>query len=188
MTLIGLMGQKRSGKDTVATILIGEGFTRFAFADPLREAALRANPIIGHFPLPGRLAPIHPVRLRDFVDAVGWEKAKEHPEVRRTLQELGLAIRQIDPDFWLTATMRKVAWESDVVITDVRFHNEAEEIMDWGGVLIRIDRPGLPDADRHVSENGWRDIDPDFVLDNAGTIEELREAVLLTLDGLRRHP
>ena len=77
--LIGLVGKKRAGKDTVAATLVeGFGFVRYAFADPLKAASLAADPLVpiwgGHH------------RLSVVVRVLGWERAKENPEVRRFLQ------------------------------------------------------------------------------------------------------
>jgi hypothetical protein len=101
--LVGLLGLKRSGKDTFAARLVeAHGFTRIAFADPLKEAALALDPIVvsANSWDPER-------RLSDVVEAEGWEAAKEVPEVRRTLQNLGVAIRGLDEDFWLRVAIRR---------------------------------------------------------------------------------
>ncbi len=43
--LIGISGRKRSGKDTLASRLISEhGFTRVAFADPLKATMPALGP------------------------------------------------------------------------------------------------------------------------------------------------
>lgn len=169
--IIGLMGQKRSGKDTFAERLVNEhGFVRLAFADALRQTALDINPLI---------APGGYLRLRDFVDAVGWEGAKTKPEVRRFLQELGLAVRKnVHEDEWLDIVFAKIrvlrTQGKDVVITDVRFPNEANDIqIQPDGHLVRIDRPGLPDDDGHISEHAWREIWPDTIVTNSGSVEDL---------------
>ena len=45
--IIGLTGYARSGKDTVAQILVDKfGFTRVAFADPIRDFCYQVNPIV----------------------------------------------------------------------------------------------------------------------------------------------
>ena len=177
--LLGMMGQKRSGKDTAAGFLLTErGFARYGFADALKAAAYHLNPLVGSVALPDSL--VGEKRLRDVVDALGWEGAKECPEVRRTLQEYGMSIRAIEPGFWVSAAMRPAAaarLTQPVVITDVRFPNEADAIRAAGGRLVRVDRPGLPDDDGHASEHAWRSIEPDVVLVNDSTIEHLFEQV-----------
>lgn len=172
--VVGLIGKKRSGKDTFAQGLIARGATRFAFADPLKEAALELNPLIGPVALPGELAPIRDVRLADAVDRLGWEGAKEIPEVRRTLQQFGIGIRAIDEAFWVRVTLtRAVVHDGPAVITDVRFPNEAKAIADVGGILVRIDRPGLASTDTHISETALDGYPADLTVTNSGTADDL---------------
>jgi hypothetical protein len=169
--IIGLMGQKRSGKDTFAERLVAEhGFVRLAFADALKKVALDIDPLIepgGH------------LRLSTMVEAAGWEAAKTKPEVRRFLQELGLAVRRnIHEDEWVDIVFAELRRQrvrgKDVVITDVRFPNEANDIqIQSDGFIVRIDRPGLRDDDAHVSEHAWREIWPDAVVTNSGSVEDL---------------
>ncbi|WP_329105544.1 hypothetical protein OG792_32905 [Micromonospora sp. NBC_01699] len=161
--ILGLVGRKRTGKDTVAARLVeAHGFVRYAFADELRRAALALNPII----VPGN-TPWGSYRLSEIVTADGWEKAKEDPEVRRTLQNYGVAIRELDPDFWVRLVLREVNDDPrPVVITDVRFPNEARAVEDVGGVLARVVRPGLDESDIHASETALTDYPTKFDLLN----------------------
>jgi hypothetical protein len=171
--LIGLIGKKRSGKDTFARALSPLGIQRFAFADPLREALLTLNPIIFGYddfaspPMEGD------TRLADLINEYGWEVAKDQfSEVRYLMQNYGVGIRKIDPDFWLRATSQQVdaarfQQGHDCVITDVRFPNEAEWIKAAGGVLVRLYRPGLADdGDRHESETALADWTEDHIVMN----------------------
>lgn len=168
--VLGLIGKKRTGKDTFATVLVEQfGYTRVAFADPLRQAALELDPIVGRPALPGQLAPLSDVRLSDVVDVLGWEKAKDYvPEVRRILQRFGTeSIRKIDPDFWITQALRTIdKIDGPVVVTDVRYENEAEAIKRLGGLLGRIvrDVPGATDS--HPSETALDDYPTDFTVEN----------------------
>lgn len=168
--LIGLLGKKRSGKDTAAGFLVQDhGFVRYAFADPLKAAALHVDPFISD----GYL------RLSEVVLARGEERAKELHEVRQVWQRLGVAMREhVDPDVWLNATMRKVlAEDRPVVLTDVRFPNEADAIEAAGGLLVRVVRASAPTDDAHVSETALDGRDCGATLVNDGTVEALRAAV-----------
>lgn len=170
--IVGLSGKKRSGKDTFAQVLVDEfGFTRVAFADALKETVLRLNPIVDAFNTGAWVAT---TRLADVVGGEGWEKAKERPEVRRLLQEHGLAIREVMPSFWIDAAMKKADEFERVVLTDVRFPNEADAVGE--GLLIRIDRPALMTFDEHLSETALDDYGnfDEYVL-NSGTVEDLHE-------------
>lgn len=61
------------------------------------------------------------------------------------------------------------------IITDVRFPNEAESVMDHGGILIRVNRD--VDTGNHPSETGLDDWEFEYTIDNNGTIEDLIEEV-----------
>lgn len=178
--LIGLSGKKRSGKDTFAAGLVERGATRVAFADPLKEAALALDPLVGRPAYPNVLAPQSDVRLSTYVGALGWERAKEHPEVRRLLQNYGVAIREIDPEFWVRAGMTKAASIDDpVVVTDVRFPNEADKIRELGGHVVRIVRPGFESAPgAHECETALDGYVADLTFVNDSTIEDLRDQAI----------
>lgn len=175
MRNIGLIGKARAGKDTAAAHLVREhAYTRLAFADPLKEMALRANPIVKE--RPGWVS-----RLVDVVSAYGWERAKdEYPEVRRVLQHMGQAQREMDEDYWLNILLRKVdgaaEWHMPVVVTDVRYRNEALALRERGFRLIRITRgvPAVLDASAaHASETELDDFAADVTLVNGGSLDAL---------------
>lgn len=178
--LIGIVGRKRAGKDSVAAVLIEEyGFQRVAFADLLKELALDLNPIMS-----SNLINFQPRRLQDVVEARGWEVAKEHGEVRRTLQVLGVAVREhLGENLWVDAAMAKVQELREqgipVVVSDVRFPNEADAITSAGGQTWRIIRPGQPETDRHISETALDAHWADLQTINDGTLEDLRNKVHL---------
>lgn len=170
--MLGIIGKKRAGKDTLGQILIYDhGFARYAFADPLKRAALRADPIVT-----AGLGPLEPsVRLSDMVRAYGWERAKQEPEVRRTLQEYGMAIRDLDEGFWLRQVMTRAAHETrPVVITDVRFPNEAHAIRAAGGLLVRIAGARQDTTDTHPSETTLDHWPTDLFVPNFGDLGDLR--------------
>ncbi|OZV74794.1 hypothetical protein CA850_29710 [Micromonospora echinospora] len=172
--MVGLLGRARAGKDTVAAHLVERyGFRRYAFADALRECALIANPIVTPVDTVGGS-----VRLADVVAAVGWEGAKAHREVRRTLQQLGVGVRHLQPDFWVRVVMDEVEHRTGpVAITDVRFPNEAEAIRTAGGVLVRVVRPGQDESDQHVSEVALKDWPVDHTLMNDDDLHALLNKV-----------
>ena len=176
--LVGLTGKKRSGKDTFAAVLVEEfGFTRVAFADPLKDAALALNPIVDVTTIVSNgYAVPDTLRLRDAVDEFGWERAKEIPEVRRTLQEYGHGIRGIDPDFWIRAAKTRIAAIDDpVVVTDVRYLTEADAIRELGGLIVKTIRPETEDrSDRHPSEVELESISADLDVFNIADVEALR--------------
>ncbi|MFE9256515.1 hypothetical protein [Streptomyces sp. NPDC006879] len=174
---IALLGRARSGKDTLAARLVSRhAYTRVAFADPLKDMCLSLDPIVAYEP--SGYGPL-PTRLSAVVQRYGWERAKERfPEVRRTLQRGGQAVREHDAGHWLSLALDKVAvadtWNLPVVVTDCRYPNEAEALKARGFRLVRITRPGVggmtPD---HESETALDDYPADVTIANVGTVAEL---------------
>lgn len=174
---IALIGRARSGKDTIATRLVTRwAYTRIAFADPLKEICMSADPIVAYEP--SGYGPL-PTRLSAVVQRYGWERAKdEFPEVRRTLQRNGQAVRDRDAGFWLSLALDKVTvadtWNLPVVVTDCRYLNEADALKARGFTLVRIVRPSVSDrpAD-HESETTLDDYPADVTVANVGTVADL---------------
>jgi len=177
---IGLIGKAQSGKDTAADILRRRFlYTPVPFAAPLKEMALSIDPLIPtgwdtH------------VRLSRLIAAAGWDYAKTHyPEVRRVLQRVGQSARDSDPDYWLrpmrTTLNAAEAWNLPVVVTDVRYRNEADMLRARGFRLVRIVRPGAGldgEAGKHDSETELDGFAADTLLTNDGTLADLEEAVI----------
>lgn len=184
--LIGISGYAWAGKDTFADALVDKfGFTKMAFADPLRAMALAINPIITY--TTGWGDQPNMVRYSDLLDRLGYDVAKkEHPEVRRFLQALGTeAGRKVLSDtLWVDHAMARAVEIPRCVIADMRFKNEANAVRDAGGLTIRVNRPGVDPANTHVSERDLDDWDFDEIVENDGTVEDLG---LLVMDFMSDH-
>lgn len=166
--IIGLSGYARSGKDTVAGMLMGiHGYERVAFADKIRELLFAMDPLIMH---EGR-----DFRLQDIVESKGWEDAKtQHPEVRRLLQDLGVGGRSLlDESIWVNAALNTFTADDKVVVTDVRFKNEAARIKNLGGQIWRINRMNVGPANDHISEIDLDDWGFDGVITNNSDMPNL---------------
>lgn len=147
MKHIGLIGLAGSGKDTAAQALYEAGYSRAAFADRLKEMA------------------------RNF----GWRGEKD-ARGRALLQDLGMAARKFDEDFWIRYVDKWIAYRQRVVYTDVRFQNEADYVRGKGGIIVRIVRPGQI-AENHESELKQCEIAADIEIVNDGTIEDLHNKI-----------
>ena len=172
--LIGLVGEPGVGKDEAALGLASLGYVRVSLADPLREALLALNPTIRAGFFTG-YAP-----LADYVRIEGWGKAKKLPEVRRLLQRMGTeAGRGIHgEDCWVEIARKRILSQtSSVVVTDVRFPNEAAMIRDLGGRLVRIRRPGVACVNNHASELHYDEIECDDTWVNSTTADLWRANV-----------
>lgn len=179
--IVGVGGYARSGKDTAAAGLTEIGFKRVAFADKLREFLYALNPIVVSNADFGQ-APeeVTHVRLADVIDERGWDGYKEGyygAEIRQLLQRLGTECgRQIISDtIWIDAALN--GRDGDIVVTDVRFPNEARAIRDRGGLMVRINRPGVGPVNNHPSETSLDAFVFDAYIDNDGTVEDLHHKI-----------
>lgn len=174
----GLIGHKRTGKDTVAGHLRSfHGYAPMAFADPLRAAADALNPIVG-VDSSGKVT-----RYADVLRVYGYETAKEaFPEVRRVLQVIGTEVGReiIGQDVWVEAAMKAADLADDdvpLVFTDVRFPNEAEALAERGFVLVRLTRETGLASDPHPSETALDGCLVDYTVRNDGSLEDLTSAL-----------
>lgn len=161
--IIGLTGYARTGKDTVAGILVKDfGFERIAFADPIRELLYELNP------------KVNGIYLREMVEEHGWEITKSQMEVRRLLQDLGIGARKVfGSNFWVERAMYKISLDKHYVITDVRFRNEADSIKRLPSKIWRVQRSGVVAINDHVSEHDMDHYEVDHTIVNEGPIEYL---------------
>jgi hypothetical protein len=171
--IVGLNGVAQSGKDTVGAYLVKyHGFTRVAFADPIRDALLALNPTI-------KLSNYNTAKLDEVLDHYtnGWDDAKTtYAEVRELLQRIGTeAGRGIHgDDCWTKITERRIAEiDGPVVVTDCRFENEARLVHELGGEVWGITRQSVGSVNGHISD---RPLHQDFIdsyIGNNTTLDKL---------------
>jgi len=138
MQLIGLTGRAGSGKDTVADFLCEtHGFVQLALADPLRHG-LQA--------MLGLTA--EQLHRRDIKETpIDW--IGKSP--RELMQTLGTewARDLIHPDLWLRRAEQRIAQikasppilhVAGIVVSDIRYENEADWLRGLGGKLWLIKR------------------------------------------------
>lgn len=165
--IVGLGYRAQQGKDLIGAHLCDKyGFKRVAFADPLKRAC---KEIFGWHSWD--LTPKQKTTLDEY-----W---KATPRV--LLQDVGTAMREyIHPDVWVHAAFRQIETRypnNHVVITDVRFPNEAEAVRENGGKLLHVIRPGVwldVEAAKHESEHAldkWTQWDASII--NSGTVRQL---------------
>jgi hypothetical protein len=200
--VVGLSGYAGAGKDAVADILVSDyGFTKMAFADPLKAMLRRLDPIIGHELYAGCCAEcsdIPEVTEVRFSDAAQYgfddQSLKRSPwaeEVRDLWQKFGTEVfREEDEDFWVNKAAKALGETTAerVVFTDVRFENEAEFIYDLGiehpfkqSSVWRIARPERRGQDVHESEQMVGLLGEEVTILNMGSLEDLEEPVAIAM-------
>lgn len=97
---------------------------------------------------------------------------------REILQWFGTdCMRSVNEDFWT-----RIAPTGDVVISDVRFENEATFIRENGGTLIHVERDDVKAVAEHESEKGVAFSDRDYAIPNNGSLGDLANEVHKFLD------
>lgn len=165
--LIGLTGPAGCGKDTVGYLLLKHGdFRRYALASPIKrgiEAMFGFGPGIWE----DRLAKEAPLPWlgkspRQLAQTLGTEWGREH----------------VDRELWVKLMLRtwdevRQALSPRMVVTDVRFDNEAQAIKNAGGTVWRVERPGVAAVAAHVSEKGVSSALIEGVVKNTGSLDQL---------------
>ena len=125
--LIGLVGRKGAGKDTVADFIADEleGVTRLSLAGPIKQS----------------LAAMFGVDERAFHDRDTKDVPVFGTHTPRDLCIwLGTAAREtFGNEFWVDRTLGAIDKHSPTIVTDVRFTNEADKIIRAGGTLVYVD-------------------------------------------------
>lgn len=134
-------------------------------------------------------------KANTYADKFSWAEVKLRTMTPRLLlQLLGTECgRQvIHPEIWVNALFADYETNylntptekvrggymevSKWIITDVRFPNEVKAIEDRGGMIIRIERPGI-ELGTHASETALDDHVFKHTIINDGTIEDLVQKV-----------
>lgn len=180
--LIGLTGPKGSGKDTAAAALASRGYEVFKFAAPLKEmlsSLLRyqgADDKTIYRMIEGDLKEEPSPLLQDKTP-------------RHAMQTLGTEWGRtlIGQRLWTDALSNAIADKKNVVVTDVRFFNEARTINELGGRIVRITRPSNSTNvySLHLSELEMQSIRVDASLYNGGSVEDLQDQMLMVETALQ---
>lgn len=189
MRLIGFAGRMHSGKDTAYQVLSRYSvreksceavFRRVAFADPLKFAALNAfgGAHANYWGSPqDKNEIVHPwgVSGRQILQFMGTEMFRD------TVSNL---VPGLGSNFWVRRLEQEIHTHDPEIIhciTDVRFQNEADWIIDNNGIIIGISRDGMPfgnGIEGHRSEQGFTVKERYHEVINNGTREQLLEELL----------
>ena len=198
--ICGISGKARSGKNTFALMLAEElnkryypPFVMMAFANELklncqRDFDLSYEQLWGddkekydqrYSKIRGPL----PFCAGNRDDGKGLEVLEErkHWTAREIMQNYGAFYRSIDDEFWVKNLFKVIEEKeyANVIITDVRYVNEADYVINNGGYIVRVDRESKDSVHnmQHPSEielDGYKRFD--FTVVNNWGLDELKQA------------
>lgn len=182
--IIGISGKIGAGKDAIAAHLVKQhSFQIVRFSDALKEEVLRimrktCEEICQVYAQLGGGRMIDKPNERQLRYLL-WDA--KPPIMRRMLQEWGTELRRNEqPGYWVARWTIKVHQLKEknisVVTPDVRFNDEAAAIRRAGGIVLRVERPGLSIGD-HASETEADSLVFDHVIQNDGTLDDLARRV-----------
>ncbi len=184
--LLVISGKARSGKDTTSNILygyltdLGRNCVTIAYADFLKEILGKCFNLSSEH-LYGSLKeePIDylPIRTRSGkITNHNWT-------TRKLLQFLGTDVmRTIDPDCWINVVKNFVKNNhdyDDIIITDGRFINEIDWVLQEGGIHIHVirDNKDFSSGNDHASETSLDDYivnnESCYIIENNKTLHHL---------------
>lgn len=200
--IIGITGLANSGKDTVAEIIkkILEKNNQYYFKIlPLAKKLKEVVSILTSIP-------VEKFENRDFKERLtniqsfwyfvndnnkklpyvkykgsslieGWKLIK--PTNREVLIEVGTTIfRSYNPDIWINLLLESYRpLLDDIIIPDIRFDNEAEEIKKYPKtIIIEVVRPNIEKLNQ-ISERGIDKKYIDYTILNDSGLDELEEKI-----------
>jgi len=175
--MIGIIGKKYSGKDTVADIIckLHPDYIKLAFADTLKDTCMSLFGFT-HDQVYNDKETIDSnwnITPREVLQFVGTEL------VRNNMNKL---LPDIGDNFWIKTidVKAKLAIQNGkkIIISDVRFENEVNYIKQNGGIIIKVTRPDIANFSNfanHVSEQ--LETIPDFEIINNSTIADLENMI-----------
>lgn len=187
-----------SGKNTVGEILSQRGFKSLSFASTLKDA------VASIFGWERQLLEGNNSESREFREKndTFWSTKLGRPiSPRVILQEMGTEVMRdrFHQNIWLYSLEKQIKMGENYVITDVRFKNEINFIKNMGGRIVFVSRGKEPDwwpqavndykndqdwmkhnyPNVHISEYSWVGADFDNIIDNNGTLYELKNKVMI---------
>lgn len=180
--LIGLAGRAGTGKSTIARLLCEQhAFVEITLAEPIKRA-LAAMLDLPRAYLEDRATKDTPI---------DWLSNTTPQRLMQTLRN-GWGRQIIADDLWLILARRRIEriaaqpahmHIAGIVISDLRYPDEAQFVRDMGGTVWHIVRPAPP-VEAHSSEAGITAQPGDRTCDNTGDLDLLET----TLDHLLHTP
>lgn len=169
MKLIALCGAAGAGKDTVADMM---PLKKLAFADKLYEEVAEEFNVTAPW-------------LRDRVIKDNPQPSLFGMTGREALCMVADRKREDDPDCYIKSLIRRI--DRPCVVTDVRFHGEADALRRLGAEIWQVVRPGITaGSSGHISDVDGSQFMPDRIIKNDRDLSELRAKVIASYNAFAR--
>lgn len=162
--IIGIIGKKGSGKDTMADYLVKQyEFKQFTYAEPLKKICQELFSLTDE--------QVNCPHLKEVIDE-RWGKTP-----REILQQIGTDLfrKHYDENIWVNILKEKIKLDvktKNIVVSDIRHQNELDNITQFENcVVFHIERPSLQNTDTHSTENNVFHYSNIITIKNDSTIE-----------------
>lgn len=174
--VVAICGKARCGKDTIANIFESHGYVHLKIAGQLKEVTkllfgfTHAQVESDNKDVLDTYWGITPRKALQFV---GTEM------MQYKIQEL---LPHIGRNFWITNLIKQMDTEykdKNIIISDMRFLHEYEELSKCNLYVIKVDRPNqttITDS-MHVSEKEFEHIPHSIYIANDSSVESLQQKV-----------
>jgi len=169
--IIAISGKKGSGKSTIGEIFRNNGYILDSFANSVKDICT----ILFNYD-------------RNKLEGITEEDRKWRENTNNkyniTPREAMILVgtefgrKMINENIWIDTLFNRYDKNDNkkLVITDLRFPNEYEEIKKRGGIIIRINRYNNKNL-HYETECLLDEYKFDYIIDNNGTIDELKDKI-----------
>ena len=194
--IIGLIGDERSGKDTVANYLKKEyNFRKYALSEPIKQMGRNIfgwNDEQLYGDEKDKVDIVTGIKPRDFFKWIGTEIFQY--DIHTKFPSYKIKKRCT----WANVMKKFLEIHSNnshIVVTDIRFKHEAEILLDSGGFLLYVDNENTKPSDNYEiidllnktnkkTNNAWVF---DTIDNNNVSIDELYHNIDITLKNIEKY-
>jgi dephospho-CoA kinase len=172
--IILLIGTIGSGKSTAADYLKTLGFTEYTFAAPLKKIGeamqFTTRELYGTQADKAAINAFWGISAREFLQQFGTEICRQ--ALPAAIPNMNMNRRTVWARIMEKNIQDAIQHKRNIVISDGRFLDEAALVKEYGGLIIKLERP-YAIASNHASETELCSIKADCVIQNTGTIRDL---------------
>jgi hypothetical protein len=186
--IVALVGRARSGKDTVAALLVDAALQSGCFCRVERMAAPVKAAVCALFGLPPEAVEgdgkdsVHSACEACAPDgtpraAMVWLTESAKARLGADFFSAGLVARLVESE--------RQGRRGTIVVPDVRYQADVERVRRHGGLIVKVTRPVSHGGTAHVWEDEVDRVVPDLELINDGTEQSLQTAALRAVAAFR---